>query len=374
MSRCKTYLSGANHRRFGNIIAEIGSVNANKPGKYLIRRARDIAQGSSTVEGYQDVVDMPTLYGTMLIRYLLFTNTTEDLEAIHNYQNASNLAAISRHGSDRTIPTLDSLAPNGTFLGIDTPAKLLNLAAKLVQQNPPQKASERSQVATSLARAGIAKGKYTQPQGINLTLASKVANMSIASDIANPSNIRYQSNGWQLAKVSYQAQYRTNYGARAYVAIFGYQQQTVRQTLYPGYRTLGFTSEVTLEPNTSYLLTFSGKPQLKKSGFWSYTVYGADQYLVPNSLNRYEIGDRSVALIYQDGSGPVYGPRANASHDGPFQVLVQNVNCTPPANWTGNWIPSSDTFSYITRWYVPEDAMTNGSYVYPKIDIIPSIF
>ena len=157
------------------------------------------------------------------------------------------------------------------------------------------------------------------------------------------------------------------------MAITGYQQQTVRQTLYPGWQALGFTSQVTLPTGSSLLLTFSGKPKLKTSGFWSYTIYGADQYLIQNSLNRFEQGDRSFDLRYQDGSGTVYGPNANSSHDGPFQVLVQNVNTPPPANWTGNWIPGSQTFSFITRWYVPQDAMTNGSYVYPKVQTIPAI-
>lgn len=315
---------------------------------------------------------MPTYYGTMLIRYLLFTNTTEDLDAVHSYQDASSLISVPRR-EHSVAPSLASLAPNRTFLGIDSPEKLLTLAAKLVHYNPPNDLSERERVTTSLKAAGISNGQYIKPPA-NLTLASELANITIANAVADPTHIRYQSNGWQLAKVPYQAQYGTNYEARAYVAIFGYQQQTVRQTLYPGYRTLGFTSEVTLEPNTSYLLTFSGKPKLKTSGFWSYTVYAADQYLVPNFLNRYEIGDRSFDLVYQDGSGPVYGSKANLSHDGPFQVLVQNFGFPPPKNWTGNWIPCSDTFSYITRWYVPEDAMANGSYVYPEVKVIPSIY
>lgn len=360
-------------------MAEIGSVNGNKPGKYLIRRGpnarwphfQDVMSGIH--EPYEGIVDVPTSYGTMLIRYLLFANTTEDLDTIHAYQNASSLVTVPKRKANSRLaaPPLTSLAPNDTFLGIDTPSKLLDLAAKIVPFNQPQDHIERKRVATTLALAGISRGRYIPPSDVNITRASEIANASIANDIANPHNIRFQSNGWQLSTVEYQAAYGTNYGARAYVAIAGYQQQTVRQTLYPGYRTLGFTSEVTLEPNTSYLLTFSGKPQLKASGFWSFTIYADDQYLVPNILKRYQIGDRSSDLVYQDGSGSVYGPGANVSHDGPFQVLVQNVNITPPVNWTGNWIPSTNTFSYITRWYVPEEAMTNGSYIYPRVELIP---
>lgn len=170
--------------------------------------------------------------------------------------------------------------------------------------------------------------RISPQEGINLTQAAAIANATISADIKDPSHLRVFTNDWQLSIFSYQGKFGTNYGSCAYVAIAGYQQQTVRQTLYPGYKTLGFTSQVTLEPNTSYLLTLSGKPQLKQTGFWSFTVYGADQYLIPNSPNRFEQGDRSYNLTYQDGSGYVEGPNANVSHDGPFQVSVQNLNNT----------------------------------------------
>lgn len=310
----------------------------------------------------------------MLIRFLLVSNTTTDLNAIHTYQNASSLSNVTRAVQSSIVaPRLTSLAPNGTFSGIDSPAKLFNLSAKLLPFNEQENYTDRYRVATTLARAGLYDGLYSPQLNINLTQAAAIANATIANDTTNSANIRYQSNNWELSTASYQGNFGTNYGARAYVAIAGYQQQTVKQTLYPGYKTLGFTSQVTLAPNTSYLLTFSGKPKLKRTGFWSFTVYGPDQYLIRNPLNRFEQGDRSYNLTYQDGSGYVYGPNANASHDGPFQVLVQNVNNTPPANWTGNWIPGSNSFSYITRWYVPEDAMTNGSYVYPKVETIASL-
>jgi hypothetical protein len=64
------------------------------------------------------------------------------------------------------------------------------------------------------------------------------------------------------------------------------------------------------------------------------TVYGADQYLVPNELGRYVIGDRSTQLKFEDG-GLVYGDDgANGTVDGRFQVLLQPADNPPPVNWT----------------------------------------
>ena len=85
----------------------------------------------------------------------------------------------------------------------------------------------------------------------------------------------------------------------------------------------------------------------KQGGFWSLTAYASDQFLIPNPLGRYEIGDRS-GITYSDGT-LVY-PNANAtmSFDSSsggnatraFQVLLQPADVRPPTNWTSNWLPA----------------------------------
>ncbi|KAE9963318.1 hypothetical protein BLS_009419 [Venturia inaequalis] len=379
---------------FGNIIAEIGAVNKNKPGNYLIRRADDVAGPSGlqnasdlstatnaqsrphNASAYAGIVNLPTTHGTMLIRLLVLQNTTADLNIIHGYQNASTITPIQRNVTLAPSPAgnISSLAPNGTLLGINSPEKLLTFASRFIEYNQPELLSERQRVAGILGAAGIYNGhNYAPETGVNLTYASRIANASIATDVNNSSHIRNQGNGWQLSIASYQGNFGANYGGRAYVAIAGYQQQTTIQTLYPGYQSTGFTSSASLAANKSLLITFSRKPILEQFGFWSLTVYGADQYLIPNSLNRFEVGDRSFNLTYQGSGNAVYGPSANKTEDGSFQVLVQPANLVPPTNWTGNWLPAARDISFITRWYVPSPAMTNGSYVYPKVETIDSI-
>lgn len=347
---------------FGNNQAEIGVVNGNPPGDYLIRRADDVfaAPGydndtrhfNSSL--YKGVVNLPGSYGTMLIRLLLLANTTADLNAVNTYQNATRLTPINRTAPypvqpyTTPAPPLTSLALNGSLLGIQTPAQQLEFAARLIPYNQPEVYSERYRVAVNLALAGLYRGHYTQPAGVNLTQAAVIANASITADVQNQTHIRQQSNEWQLSIPEYQGDFTTHYSSTAYVALAGYQQQTVKQTLYPGFRSLGFSSVFTLPTNGALLLTFSSKPKLIKPGFWSLSVYGADQYLIPNSLNQFEVGDRNYDMKYPDG-GYVYGPNANASRDGSFQILVQPANQPPPANWTGNWLPASTTFSWIRK-------------------------
>lgn len=342
---------------YGNNHAEIGVVNGDQPGDYLIRRAEDVpnknlgfSNDTSTFNStlYRGVVNLPGSYGTMLIRILLLQNTTEDLNAVHTYQNASRLSQVDRNSSN-SAPSLQSLALNGSLLGIEGPAQQLEFAARLVNYSQPEIYSDRQRVSRILSSAGLIDGNYTAPRGINLTEAAVIANASITEDVEGPAHLREEGNDWQLSIASYQGNYGTHYSAAAYVALFGYQQQTILQTLYPGYRSLGFTSVFSLEPNKSLLLSFSGKPQLEEHGFWSLSVYGSDQYLIPNDIYRFEVGDRTYNLTYEDGE-PIYGPSANSSRDSPFQILVQPADIQPPTNWTNNWLPAATTFTWICRW------------------------
>ena len=175
-----------------------------------------------------------------------------------------------------------------------------------------------------------------------------MANASITVDINQVNHIREQGNDWKPSIESYQGQFGANYAPRTYVAVAGYQQLTAAQVLYPGYKALGFTSAVSLPPNSSLLFTFSGKPKLYSPGFRSLTVEGENQYLIPISLGRPSVGDCLYTLRYQGRNATVCGPNASMT-DGPFQVLVQPANLVSPANWTGNWLPTSQNFTFISE-------------------------
>jgi hypothetical protein len=309
--------------------------------------------GGDVVSPYQGYVNLPTTHGTMLIRLFVKQNTTADLDTLHGYQNASSLVEIPRSMTRAASPTgnITSLGPSGSLLGISTLEKLLQFAASFTPYNQPENYTDRARVAGILGAAGIYDGTYHPSSSINLTQAAIIANASITTDINTPSHIRNFTNNWELSIPSYQGNYGTNYSPRAYIAINGYQQQTTLQTLYPGYKNIGFSSNFNLEANESLLLTFSRRPVLKTSGFWSLSIYGADQYLIRNKLSRFSISDRSTELAYMGSSGKVNGGNDTAV-DGPFQVLIQNANVTPPANWTGNWLPGDQAFSFIGESFV----------------------
>jgi hypothetical protein len=62
------------------------------------------------------------------------------------------------------------------------------------------------------------------------------------------------------------------------------------------------SDKLSLNVTSAFLFTISGKPPIL-----SLTVYGADQYLVPDELSRYIIGDQTPGLKFENGDLLVIG-------------------------------------------------------------------
>lgn len=334
---------------FGNNFANVDPVNVSTPGQYLLRRAEDAyvkpglqvtTTSADCIPKYQGIVNFPTTYGTMLIRLLLKYNTTENLAAVHKYQNETSLVPVQRTltQSDSSIaPVLSSYLTNGKLLLNNQPGLLLSTLASLAPSNQPIAQTERYRIASLLGLAGLGNRKYVQPSNLNLNSSYAAASAAITAITDSTQNVNNVGNNWRLFYPEAEDDFGTNYASRALIAQTGYQQLVPYITLYPGFNGSSFTS-YELGANESFLFTFSGRPPIKKEGFWSLTVYGGDQYLIPNTLNRFEVGDRSN-LTFVDGS-PVYGTYGDDgevisnSSDGVFKVLMQRADVAPPSNWT----------------------------------------
>jgi hypothetical protein len=158
---------------------------------------------------------------------------------------------------------------------------------------------------------------------VNLTASTNDALATLSASTAT--YFLELNNGW--VRLALQGLYGNNYLARAFVAATGYLALVESEVIYPSYR----GANLSLASGEAYLYTFSTKPPLGTTGFWSLTMYNTEGFLVANPVNVYTVGDRSN-LTYPDGS-PVYGTESSTS-DGSFQVLVQSAATPPPANWT----------------------------------------
>jgi hypothetical protein len=97
-------------------------------------------------------------------------------------------------------------------------------------------------------------------------------------------------------------------------------------------------------------------PPHAANAFWSITLYGSDCFLVPNPIDRYNIGTVTEGLRY------------NA--DGSLDIYLQS---TPPSGHETNWLPTpaSEAFELALRVYVPGESILNNSYVPPAVVAVP---
>ena len=96
---------------------------------------------------------------------------------------------------------------------------------------------------------------------------------------------------------------------------------------------------------TPYSVTIKDVPIMEK-GFWSITVYGEDNYMKPNELNRVALNN-VTAEKNADGSVTI---NAGGCEDG-------RINC----------IPITEGWNYVARVYRPMPEVISGEWVFPEM-------
>lgn len=371
---------------FGNNFANIGTGNSAGSADYRLRlRPTDsygveAVNGGSREEGTQGYINSPTLHGNLLIRWLV--NATNE-ELIHSYQNTTQVRGVDRENMSLSGTPLNMV---NWKLGDSTPAEhVLNLLAQLSPSNPPEIAQDTDRVQTLLTAAGVADGFYTK-QEVDFAAANTSA-LSFAAANSRDS-LTTLNNGWSMLQSNKTGDFGTEYALRAAIAASGYLMLQAPNAVYPSWsnssgdeRALIATANLHLGPGESYLYTFSRKPPLQATGFWSLTAYGADEYFIDSPIGVYALGDRSNltypsgARVYDHGSGNRNLATSNQTNndetDEPFQILLQAADIPPPANWTNNWLPGpigGGNLSALLRWYGAEDELLDGEgYLYPIV-------
>ena len=107
-----------------------------------------------------------------------------------------------------------------------------------------------------------------------------------------------------------------------------------------------------LNAANKYVLRFTKAEIPPVNAFWSLTMYDSESYLVPNSINRYALGDRSGMKFGDDGSLTIY---------------IQNE--MPGADKQTNWLPApkEGDFKLALRLYAPKKEVADGTWVPPAI-------
>jgi hypothetical protein len=317
--------------RFGNNFANIGSLTPKyPPGKYLLRCTDDNhgVQLEGVKDGYTGYVNSSTPYGFLPTR-LLLRNTTTDVKTVHGWQDAIIPEPVARAGPPIAPPLNLQMWAEPKY-NVSSTTNLvkatLELTATLAPYNLPTVA-DREWVAEKLAEAGIKDGKFVQPPGTDLDKVAKMAEEESQAWAKSQNVNDDMGNDWSMTAPRITGVYGSDYTGRYFLTKFIYLQQTPDIGILPFYAPGGNNYGVyRLEADEAYLFSFSSKPLVRSSGYWSLSIYDEDQWFVPNERGQYARGDRSP-LRYPDGT------LLSEREDGPFQILMQPADITPPDKW-----------------------------------------
>ncbi|KAJ6484031.1 hypothetical protein C8R45DRAFT_904234 [Mycena sanguinolenta] len=349
---------------YGNNVCNIGTIMNSTAGKYLIKYRASKPGCVAAKDGYAGTIYLPTVYGATLLR--IEVNNSSDVDYVVSSIQPNFTLELGPSASYPCAPALTAELLNGDLTIDDPPLYIMQLTARLAANNPPEVIADIAPVTATLETAGISltTNTYTQPAGVDLSLAYTNAQAVISAVGQNPSDIDSLGNEWSALAPSLSGNFLSHYDVRGFVATGGYLQLQASVAIYPVYGL-----EQDLYSNQTYMVEFFGKPQV--NGFWSLTMYDGDGFLVPNSIDRYSLNDRGN-MTYPDGT-LVYGGASPSDSTEPFYMLLQTTDIQASAEWESNWLPTptdGGKFRFNLRWYGPTDSLSDGTYIYPRVTVV----
>lgn len=300
-------------------------------------------------------IDSPTNMVWLLGRTQ--TNGVSDYENVHAIQRGYVLMPLSLYpdGPKQAAPVAQRRpAPSSATPPVQvarlTPAEFFSTFAQLLVKNPPHKGDEPRMA--ELARIGIEPGKPFRPEALGPEGATAVdegaqtaAKRLEAAEgaLGRPGKTGWTGGGNKVGR------YGTDYAARAVVARIGLGANPPEDAVYM--HCAQDAEQHPLDGANQYRIHFEKNQTPPVRAFWSVTMYSEDGYFIPNSVNRFAIGDRDPLKFNDDGSLDLY-----IQHQAPAGAKDSNWLPAPPAK-----------FNLSLRMYWPKDEVLGGKWVPPAV-------
>jgi len=303
-------------------------------------------------------IESPTTYVWIIGRTQ--TNGPQDYAAVNAVQDGYRITPLSAWGkpavpAKATIDaTVDMKTPPLVQVNTMPASKYFAYSAELLNANPPH-LTDWSTLAR-MKKIGIEPGKAFDvnklPADVQAAL-DRAAVDGLALMKAKVPTLARVVNGWQMNTDSIGV-YGNYYLKRAIVAMAGLGANQPEDAIYP--LLLVDADGKPLVGEDRYVVHFA-KDQLPPAGaFWSITMYDAEGFPVPNSLDRFAIGDRDTLAYNADGSLDVY-----LQHD------------SPGPGMESNWLPApaAGVLGVTMRLYAPGAAALDGRWNPPAVRRVP---
>ena len=271
------------------------------------------------------------------------TNGPKDYAAVQAIQKQYKLTPLSAFGKPYTPPAgvvdpgIDmKLAPVEAVAKMSA-ATFFNSMAALMKDNPPPAAD--APVLAKLAKIGIVPGEKFDPAKLDPAIAKgleKALPVALEKLTAASKETGAPQNGWRIPSMKV-ADFGTDYGTRAVVALVGLGANLPADAVYPSAFVDG--EGKALSGANRYVLHFDRGQEPPVRAFWSVTMYDPDSFFVANPLNRYAVSSWMPFKRNADGSLDLY---------------IQKDS--PGKDKEANWLPAPDgEFNLTMRMYWPND-------------------
>lgn len=334
---------------WSNVIASPGTrETGNKAGNFLITSS----EWEGTVPEGMTRISSPT--DTIWIIGRTKVNGKEDIPNVVKVQQEYKVTPLSAWGKPYTArknqpdPNIKMLPPKKqvTEMSVD---EFLNLANQLMIDNPPYDYDK--EIIEKIAEVNVGPGKIFDSLKYSDKVKQAIAEMpqKVADELifADHSKSERSDDGWSYSML--RGRFGTDYFYRAYIALAAFGSNTPEDAIYPDVTKDGDGNR--LNGNNKYVIHFTKEQLPPANAFWSLTMYGKDDYLVANPINKYAIKDDDDLKFNNDGSLDIY-----VQKDSPGQ------------DKESNWLPApADDFSMHLRVYWPAQNALDGKWDIPPV-------
>jgi hypothetical protein len=298
-------------------------------------------------------INAPTPYVWIIGRTK--TDGPADYAAVHKIQAGLKITPISRFGQaaepvvGNVAPGVDMKTPPKTQVDTMPAGKFFAYAAEILKLQPPHITDEP--ILAQMRRIGIERGKSFDIDKLDpaiktaLETAPKDALALMAWKVSSLARV---VNGWSM-NTDTMGVYGNYYLKRAIITQLGLGANLPEDAIYP----INFADDTgkPLDGANRYVLHFESSAIPPVNAFWSVTLYDAEGYQVPNSLNRFAVSSWMPFKYAPDGSLDLY-----------FQ------NQSPGADKEANWLPApKGPFNLTMRLYAPKDDALTGKWNPPPV-------
>ncbi|MGO9904596.1 MAG: DUF1254 domain-containing protein [Solirubrobacteraceae bacterium] len=285
-----------------------------------------------------------------LVRTLV--NDPADLPAAQAIQTSYTTGSLDRHPFGRVSAVA---APNSgafnIFVPIDLTGDGIDLYEEINQgilEYPPLPADAR--YARTLRPVGVDVERYRQPDASLASILKAAITPAWQAAQAYLPGAATVEGTWSvvlgITDITHDPLRRLG------LTIYGPGTHIEKEALYYSALPVGGTP---LSGANTYQLRFAKGQLPPVEAFWSLIMYGANNELVANPINRYELASHNPTDL-------------NYASDGSLTITISNAQ---PASGTDNWLPAPDgPFRMILRTYVPETPILNGTWQPPDLQLV----